>query len=473
MTNHSALPIVPFLELLISYVIVSWPVLSEWCWVLFGDVTPESPALPSDEADGSPTQGQISPAVCPACEVGKGEHEPATSQREPPPYIEQKRGRPREVDTSSHFCPNKGCRYYGWLGLGNIRSNGHPNSGSWRQIECTVCHKTFLETLNTIFYRKRVPAETIWRVLVSLAEGVGIRKTARIFDLDPNTVQAWLGQAAEHMEAVSHYLLHDLHLSQVQVDELWALLGKRNGAERAKQWVWVGVEASTKLWLATVVGDRSQACAQLLIHAIRLLLAPGCLPLFTSDGWSAYGAALLTHFGQWVDIPRQHALGRPPKPRWQAIPGLLYAQVVKQREKGWVVSVTKRAIFGSLEAIEAALQSSGISRVINTAFIERLNLTIRQHVAALGRKVNDLAKTVVGLRDQLSLARAYHNFCLPHASLRWPLPQPIPTLGTGSPKKWQPRTPAMAAGVTHRAWRMEELLLLRIPPWRQNVQATA
>jgi IS1 family transposase/transposase-like protein len=471
MTNHSALPIVSFLGLLISYVIVNWPVLYDW-WLVWGSM-PASAALPSDEADASSAQGQILPVVCPACAAEKGEHGQARSQREPPPYIEQKRGHPREVDTSSHFCPNEDCRYYGWLGLGNIRSNGHPNSGSWRQLECKVCGKTFLETLNTIFYRKQVPAETIWRVLVSLAEGVGIRKTARIFDLDPNTVQAWLEQAAKHMEVVSCYLLHDLHLSQVQVDELWALLGRRNGDERAKHWVWVGVDASTKLWLATVVGDRSQACAQLLIHAIQLLLAPGCLPLFTSDQWSAYAAALLTHFGQWVPVPRQHALGRPPKPRWQALPGLLYAQVVKQREKGWVVSVTKRAIFGSLEAIEAALQLSGISQVINTAFIERLNLTIRQHVAALGRKVNDLAKTISGLRDQLSLARAYHNFCLPHASLRLPLPQPVPTLGTGSPKKWQSRTPAMAAGVTNRVWRMEELLLLRIPPWQQNVQASA
>jgi transposase-like protein len=172
------------------------------------------------------------------------------------------------VDTSSHFCPNPDCRDYGWVGLGDIRSNGHPNGSRWRQLECKVCYKTFMETVNTIFNRKQESAETIWRVLTSLAEGVGIRKTARIFDLDPNTVEKWLKEAAEHAEAVSHYLLHDLHLTQVQVDELWALLGKRSDAKRATCWV----------WLATVVGDRSQACAQLLIHAIVLLLAPGCIP---------------------------------------------------------------------------------------------------------------------------------------------------------------------------------------------------
>jgi hypothetical protein len=172
-----------------------------------------------------------------------------------------------------------------------------------------------------------------------------------------------------------------------------------------------------------------------------------------------------------VDTPRQHALGRPPKPRWQALPELLYAQVVEQRIKGRVVRVTKRAIFGSLTALEAALQLSGVSQVVTTSFIERLNLTIRQHVAALGRKVSGIAKTVAGLQGQLSLARAYHNFCLPHASLRQALAQSVPTLGTGSPRKWQARTPGMAAGVTTHVWRMEELLLYRIPPWRQNAGA--
>ena len=460
MPDHSAPPIVPSLGLLVSYLVVVWPVLYSWWFVRSAGY----PRLPSGKLPGEPN----APAVCPACEAEKGANGQAMPQREPPPRIEQRRGRRRCIDTSSHFCPNRKCRYYGWVGLGNLRANGHPNGGRWRQFECTVCHRAFLETVNTIFYRKQVKAEVIWQVLTCLAEGVGIRKTARIFGLDPNTVQGWLRQAAKHMEAVSHYLIHDLHLTQVQVDELWALLGKRAGEGRHKLWVWVGVDAASKLWLETVIGDRSQACAQLLIHAIVLLLAPGCLPLFTSDQWSAYAAALLTHFGQWVATPRRYSQGRPPKPRWQALPGLLYAQVVKQRLKGRVVSVTQRAVFGSLEANQAALKLSGVGQVINTAFIERLNLTIRQHVAALGRKVGDLAKTIAGLKDQLSLARAYHNFCLPHASLRLPLPQPLPTRGNGSPKKWQPRTPAMAAGLTDRIWRMEELLLLRIPPWRQD-----
>src|SRR2546428_3110895 len=104
---------------------------------------------------------------------------------------------------------------------------------------------------------------------------------------------------------------------------------------------------------------------------------------------------------------------------------------------------------------------------INTAFVERLNLDFRQHVAAMGRRVNTLCKQEAGLRQQLALYHVYHNFVLPHASLRQPLPQPEPTNGTGSAKRWQPCTPARAAGLTDHVWTLREVLLFRVPPWSQ------
>ena len=464
-------PFVPLFLWLACYLTVLWPLILAWC--------PRPCPCPSECSKEASLSGLTQTPCCPVCEAEKECEVQSNARTEPPPRIEQKQGRPRSVDTSSHYCPHKACRYYGWIGLGNVRANGHPNGGRWRQLECIVCSKTFMETTNTIFYRKQVPAESIWQVLKALAEGLGIRATARVFDLDPQTVGQWLRQAAEQMEQVSPYLIHDLHLSQVQVDELWALLGRQDVAEqgqqkqRAKRWVWVGIDPVSKLMLAYVVGDRSQATAQWLIHAIVLLLAPGCIPLFLSDQWSAYAIALLTHFGHWVQIPRRYSRGRRPKPRWQPLPDLHYAQVVKKRVKGRVVSVTHRVVYGSLEAVQAVLSQSGVGKVINTAFIERLNLSIRQHVAALGRKVISLAKGEDGLTVQLSLWQAYYNFCLPHTTLRVLLPAPQPTKGCGSPTKWQQRTPAMAAQVTDRIWRLEELLLLRVPPWRQEAKAAA
>jgi len=104
---------------------------------------------------------------------------------------------------------------------------------------------------------------------------------------------------------------------------------------------------------------------------------------------------------------------------------------------------------------------------INTAFIERLNLDIRQRVAAVGRRVNTLCQGEEGLQHQLVVFQSYHNFVLPHASLRQPLLMPEPTNGHGSARLWQPCTPAMAAGLTDHVWTLQEVLMFRVPPWPQ------
>lgn len=80
---------------------------------------------------------------------------------------------------------------HGWVGRGNIRANGHPRGGPWRQIQCLACHKYFQEIHSTPLHGKHVPTELIIRVVASLAEGLGIRAAARVFEVDPNTVLAW------------------------------------------------------------------------------------------------------------------------------------------------------------------------------------------------------------------------------------------------------------------------------------------
>jgi len=333
-----------------------------------------------------------------------------------------------------------------------------------------------METVGTVFYRSPLLPERLCQIIQGLAEGWNLHSIGRVFKVKPGTVKTCLVRAADHMEAVSSYLIRDLHLSQVQVDELWALVQSwgaekeakpETKARRRQAWVWAGIDPDSKLLLATVVGGRSLEYAQLLIHAIVLVLAPGMIPLFLSDQLPHYTTAILTHFGYWVQVPRRSKYGPAPKPRWEPLPELNYAQVVKRRVKGRVVDVTQQVVFGSAEAIATVLSRAG--HKINTAFIERVNLTLRAHIPALGRKVLSFAKTTLGLTQQVSLTRTYYNFCLPHLSLRLQLPEPLPTKGNGSPKLWQSRTPAMAAGITDHAWTMQELLLFRVPPWPQEV----
>ena len=452
-------------------------VMLQWVWpsdrTAVCPTTPEPPPLKRNR-EPKPFAGFITKPPCDACEHSS--EPPPQTPSCPPPRMEPTRGRRRHVDTSMHFCPNPDCAYRGWVGWGNLRANGHPNGGPWRQLLCVVCRRYFLETLGTLFHGKRASVELIVRVIACLAEGLGIRGTARVFEVDPNTVLQWLVEATEQLRAFAQHFLHDIRVHQVQLDELFALLSAvKDGAvseteaierlERSPQWVWVAMDPESKLLLAVDVGARTLALAQRVVHQVTQVLAPDCAPLFLTDGFREYLTALLTHYGQWVQPPRRQATGPWPKPRWMPLPQLLYAQVVKTVRRRRLVRVRHRVVFGTLEAVNAVLAPLGCQ--INTAFIERLNLSMRQHVAAVGRRVSTLCKGEDGLRQQLTLYQVYYNFCLPHASLRQPLPQPVPTNGPGSATQWRPRTPAMAAGLTDRVWTLREVLLYRVPPWPQ------
>jgi IS1 family transposase len=387
-----------------------------------------TPPVPKRPRKRRPFAGLTTKPHCDACAHASDLRPEAPCP--PPPRIVSTRGRRRQVDTSTHFCPNPDCAYRGWVGWGNLRANGHPNGGPWRQLLCVACHRYFLETLGTLLHGKRTSIELIVRVIACLAEGLGIRGTARVFEVDPNTVLQWLVEAAEQLHAFSRHVLHDVRVRQVQLDELFALLsavkaGEVSEAEaiarleRSPHWVWVAMDPESKLLLAIDVGERTLAMAQRVVHQVVQVLAPDCAPLFLPDGFREYLTALLTHYGQWVQLPRRQATGPAPKPRWMPLPQLLYAQVVKTVRRRRLVRVKHRVVFGALEAVQQVLATCGWQ--INTAFVERLNLTIRQHVAAVGRRVNTLCKDEEGLRQQLTLYQVYYNFCLPHASLRQPL----------------------------------------------------
>jgi hypothetical protein len=250
------------------------------------------------------------------------------------PPIVSTRGRRHQVHTSRHCCPDSACRYGGWRGLGNIRANAHPSGGPWRQLHCTSCGGYVQETHGTPLHGTRVaPEKLVWAV-GALAEGLGIRAVARVFEVDPNTVLAWLVEVADHAVAFSQYFWHDVRVTQVQLDELFALLsavkaGKLSEAKaiqrlsRSPQWVWTAIDPESKLLLAIDIGDRTLAMAPSVVHQVVQVLAPGCVPLFLTDGFTEYATALLTHCGQWVQPPRRQDQGPHPKPRWIPLPQLL------------------------------------------------------------------------------------------------------------------------------------------------------
>src|SRR5262245_29783947 len=253
-----------------------WQVVSSyWRWKR-GQAPKHRPAQQPQRLPQPPKlfAGLTKKPYCELCEQGL---EP--SGQPPPPVITFKRGRPRAVDTHQQYCPEKTCPYYGWVGRGNIRANGHPGSGPWRQLQCLACRTYFQETQGTPFQGQRKPADPFVRVVTAVAEGLGIRAAARVFEVDPKTVLAWVVEVANHLAAFSQYRLHDMQVRQVQLDELCAWLTEGTADQgsdaettehcpRSPNWIWVAIDPESKLLLALDLGHRTLAMAQRLVHHV-------------------------------------------------------------------------------------------------------------------------------------------------------------------------------------------------------------
>lgn len=143
-------------------------------------------------------------------------------------------------------------------------------------------------------------------------------------------------------------------------------------------------------------------------------------------------------------------------------PDLRYGRVVKRRENGRVVKVERQIVFGTPDEIEAILDQDGCGSTIDTAYVERDNLTSRQHNGRLVRKTLSHSKKRRFLRRHVDLEDAVFNFVRSHGALRVKLTEPA-----SHGRKWEKRTPAMAAGLTDHIWTTEELLRYRVPPKAQ------
>ena len=376
------------------------------------------------------------------------------------------------MDWETLYCPNLRCRYYGIpFYEGQMVKNG--SSCGQKQGLCKACGSSVSLRYGTAYYDLEADPAIFEMAVRALAEGNSLRATARIVQIDKDTACDWLDRVGQHCRGVMLYLWRGLHVTECQLDELWSFVHtKERNLPYAKlyketygdAWVWIAFAPVWRLVLAFVVGKRDQENANMLLDRVAHVTDEH-LPLFTSDQLPEYRTALLHTYGVWHQPQRNGDRGRYPKPRLVPHPGLLYAQVVKVREKGRVVEMRKKVVFGSSDAIDERLAESPVSNTVNTSFVERDNLTQRQCNRRLTRRTNGFSKELPWFEKQLWLSLAYYHLILPHHSLRQELETPEPTRGTGSPRRWRPRTPAMAAGITDHVWTTTELLSYRVPAW--------
>jgi len=269
------------------------------------------------------------------------------------------------------YCPNRSCHHYGRpFGQGLLVKNG--TSHGKKQALCRSCGRRVSLTYGTAYFDLEADPALFELTVRALAEGNSIQGTARIVQIDKDTVCAWLNRAAHPCRRVMLSHWRDLPVTECQLDEWWSFVHTK---------------------------EQNLTAAR---------------------------------------------------------------QVVKRREKGRVVEVTRKIVWGSADEIQARLAVSPTSTTINTSFVERDNLAWREHNRRLTRKTTAFSKELPWMEKQLWLSLAYYHFCLPHLSLREELPTPEPTRGHGSPRRWRPVTPAMAVGMTDHVWTTAELLGYRM-----------
>ena len=376
------------------------------------------------------------------------------------------------MDWETLYCPNRQCRYYGLpFYQGHLVKNG--TSHGQKQALCKGCGSSVSLRYGTSYYDLNADPLIFEMAIRALAEGNSIRSTGRIVQIDKDTACDWLDRTAQHGRLVMLYLWQNLHVRECQLDELWSFVHtKERNLTGAKllcetygdAWVWVAFAPVWRLVLAFVIGKRNQQSANLLLDRVGQV-TDAHIPFFTSDQLPEYPHALLHTYGKWINPARNGDRGRFPKPRQVPPPNLLYAQVVKRRQKGRVAEVSTKMVFGQAEQIETHLKDSTTSQTVNTSFVERENLTLRQCNRRLTRKTNAFSKDLAWFEKQLWLSLAYYHLVVPHDRLKQRLILPRPTLGKGSPRRWKFITPAIAAGLTDQVWKTSELLSFRVPAW--------
>ena len=283
-------------------------------------------------------------------------------------------------------------------------------SGRRRRYRCAVCRDTLSTNTGTAYSGLRCMRREFEQVASLRVEGVSVSATARVTGHPRNTIARWLERASTRF---NDRMLHDVDLIELQADELCTFVGNKT----TTVWLFAAIEVSSRLWAGCVLGRRSDHNARAVVNdVVRRGRVVGC-PLIATDGFAYYASAVGVRLGSTC----------------------VYGQVLKTRRNNRVVRIERRAKSGTAERLKAALWASEDSETLNTSFVERLNLTIRQASAYLRRRSPCHARGADQLRNHVELVRCHYNFIRPHRALRF---------GRDTP------TPAMQAGLvnTHMGW---------------------
>ena len=312
-------------------------------------------------------------------------------------------------------CSNPGCENFGKRGI-NIGGHGWftTKSGRRRRHRCKICGTTASTNTGTAYSGLHCTRREFDQVASLRVEGVSVSATARLTGHSRNTVARWLERASTAAEHFNRRMLRDFEIVELQADELFTFVGNKSRAI----WLFAIIEVSSRLWAGSRLGRRSYRNTQAVINDVILRGRLVGIPLIATDGFEYYFGVIARLIG----------------------PACVYGQVIKTRQNNRVIRVERRVKIGTETRLTSALLESEDSETLNTSFVERLNLTIRQGSAYLRRRSPCHARGTDQLRGHVELLRCHYNFVRPHRALKFGR---------------ETRTPAMQAGLVSKrmTWR--------------------
>jgi hypothetical protein len=311
------------------------------------------------------------------------------------------------------------------------------------RLRCTQCQQEFSERRGTLMDATKLPEKTMERVLKCQRWGVCDTGTADICEVDIKTVHRFQKIAAQRAPAHHEQVTHELRVEAVQLDEMHS---KRRGPH--VEWLHTAIAMSSRFVLWVHWGERTQESAATVIAQVVARLSG--LPVWLSDGWRAYPAALLQVLGRVSCRRRRGRRGRHPNPRLAPPRDLFYAQVVKVRDgTGKLLQVVSRIVYGGPRRFLIEMAGRGLRPSIQTAFMERWYGTLRGLCAPLRRRTRCGSASQRRHQARVWLVVDLYNFVLPHKSLR---------------QQGRPRTPAMAIGLAEHVWSYRDYLWYPVHP---------
>ena len=289
--------------------------------------------------------------------------------------------------------------------------------------------------------------------------GLGVRQQTTLF---------WRARAAAKAAETNQPLWRKVQVTPVQPDERWNFIARKRSsqavaqgqspaaAEAGRQWFWLSFAPAYPLILAAVVGPQVFETARLLIQITARIVAG--MAVFFSDGFSCDTAALLCLYGQRPEFERTGKRGRPRKKAIIAPQAeLVYAQLIKEKEKGRLKALKERVIFAAEKLLSVGLKSS-------PSLLERVNQTFRHALAPLVRQSRWFGKERAAMKKRVTFWTSYDNFARAQQSLRWAIPAEKRAQQGLIEQKYKQRTAGMAAKLTDPVWRFRELVTAKFAP---------